>query len=133
VIFGHQLVGYLDVEIALVFVVGFVLEDAAYLLSLLYGQDFSEVEDGLLPVRIFGVRACGEADWLMACCEVDIEPSDQGMYEIISTDVKGEGRGKSEVGGFACVEIEGEDSSRISDYGFDFDGVNEWLSQSGVL
>jgi hypothetical protein len=98
------------------------------LFSLLHGQDFSEVEDGLFPVRIFGVRACGEANGLMACCEVDIEPCDQGMYEIISTDVKGEGRGESEVGSCACVEIEGEDSGWISDYGFNFDSVNEWLS-----
>jgi hypothetical protein len=36
-IFGHQLVGDLDVEIALVLVVGFVHEHAAYLLSLLHG------------------------------------------------------------------------------------------------
>ena len=50
------------------------------------------------------------------------------MYEIISTDVKGEGRGESEVGSCACVEIEGEDSGWISDYGFNFDSVNEWLS-----
>ena len=132
-IFGHQLVRDLDVEVALVLVVGLVLEDAAYLLSLLYGQDFSEVEDGLLPVRVFSMRACGEADGFMACCEVDVEPGDQGMYEIISTDIKGERRGESKVGGFACVEIESEDSGWVSDHGFDFDSVNERLSQSGVL
>jgi hypothetical protein len=82
----------------------------------------------LFPVRIFGVRACGEADGFMACCEVDVEPGDQGMYEVISSDVKGEGRGESEITGLAGVEVEGENSSWICDYRFDFDGVNEWLS-----
>lgn len=126
-IFGHQLVRNLDVEIALVLVVGLVHEDAAYLFSLLHGQDFSEVEDGLFPVCVFGVRACGEADGFMACCEVDVEPGDEGMYEVVSSNIESEGRGESKVGGFAGVEVEGQDSSWISDHGFDFDSVHEWL------
>ncbi len=98
------------------------------MLSLLHGQDFSEVEDGLFPVRILGMRTCGEANGFMTCCEIDIEPGDQGMYKVISSDVKSEGRREGEVTGFAGVEVEGKDCSRVSHHGFDFDSVNEGLS-----
>jgi hypothetical protein len=91
-VFGHQVVGDLDVEVALVFIVGLVHKDAAYLLSLLHRQNFSEVEDSLFPVSVFGVWPCGEANGLVACSEVDVKPGDQSMYEVVSSDIKGEGR-----------------------------------------
>lgn len=71
-----ELIGDLDVEIALILLVGLVLEDAFDLLALLDGEHFAEVEDGLLPVGVFGVWAGGEADGFVAGCEVDVEPGD---------------------------------------------------------
>jgi hypothetical protein len=43
----------------------------------------------------------------MACCEIDIEPSDQGVDEIVAAAVEHEVGGEGEVGGCAFVEVEG--------------------------
>lgn len=123
----------LDVEVALILIIGFVHEDASDLLSLLYSQDFSEIEDSLLPVGIFGMWTCRKADGFVACGKVDIEPGYQSMYEVISADIEGEGRGEGEVAGLASIKVECKNGSWVGNHSFDFDCVYKWLSQSCVL
>jgi hypothetical protein len=77
------------------------------LLSLLDRQHLPQVEDCLLPVGVLCVRASGEPDGFVAGSEVDVEPSDKGVYEVIAATVEREGRGKGEVGGRAGVQVEG--------------------------
>lgn len=99
----------------------------------MYGQDLTEVEDGLLPVGVFCVWTGRESDWLVAGCEVDIEPSDQCMDKIVATAVESELLGEGEVSGRAGVEVEGQDGGGVGDNGFDFDGIDERLGKGGVL
>ena len=61
----------------------------------------------MFPVRVLGVRAGGEADRFMARGEIDVEPSDQGVHEVVAAAVEREGGGEGEVGGCAGVEVEG--------------------------
>ena len=42
----------------------------------------------MLPVRVFCVRAGGEADGFVAGGEIDVEPSDEGVYEVIAAAVE---------------------------------------------
>ena len=49
-----------------------------------HGQDISEVEDGLFPVRILGVWSSGEADRLVACLEVNIKPGNDRVNEVVA-------------------------------------------------
>ena len=56
---------------------------------------------------VFRVRAGGETDRLVAGGEVDIEPGDKGVYEVIAAAVECEWGSKGEVGGCAGVEVEG--------------------------
>jgi hypothetical protein len=100
---------------------------------LLDRQHFPEIEDCLLPVRVFGVGTGREADGLVAGSEVDIEPCDQGVYEVIAAAVERERRGKGEVCSCAGVEVEGENRGRVGNYGFDFNGVDERFGESCML
>lgn len=128
-----ELVGDLDVEIALVLIVGLVLKDALDLLALLDGEDVLEVEYGLLPVGVLGVRAGGEADGLVTGGEIDIEPGDQGVHEVVPAAVEGEWEGEGQIGSRAGVEVEGENGSGVGDNGLDLDRVDEGLRESCVL
>lgn len=58
-------------------------------------------------MRVLCVWAGGEADGLVAGGEIDVEPCDQSVYEIIAAAVEDEGGGEGEVGGCTCVEVEG--------------------------
>jgi hypothetical protein len=60
----------------------------------------------------------------MACSEINIKPSDERMYEIISPNIEGKWRGESEVSRFAGVEVESKDGRWVSNYGFDFHSVD---------
>jgi hypothetical protein len=97
------------------------------------GQDILEVEDGLLPVSVFGVRAGGEADGLVAGGEVNIEPRHEGVDKVIAFDGELEGRGEGEIGYSASVEVEGEDWGGVGDDGLELDGVDERLGEGGLL
>jgi len=74
-----------------------------------------------------------EADWLVACGEINIEPCDQCVDEIIAAGIKDERSSKSQVGGCAGVEVEGEDGGGVGNDGFNLDSVDEGLGKSGVL
>jgi hypothetical protein len=73
----------------------------------LNSQHFPQVEDSLLPVRVFCVWAGGEADRLVASSEIDVEPSDERMDEVIAAAVKSERGCEGQVGGCTGVEVEG--------------------------
>lgn len=122
-----------DVEVATVVVVGGAGELALDLLAGLDGQDVLEVEDGLLPVGVLGVRAGGEADGLVAGGELDVEPRDHGVDVVGAAHGEGEGELEGKVGDGAGVEVEVEDRGGVGDDGLELDGVDERLSESGVL
>lgn len=102
-------------------------------LAALDGQDVLEVEDGLFPVGVFGVGAGGEADGLVACGEVNVEPGHEGVDKVVALDGDFEGRGKGEVGHGACVEVESEDGGRVCHDRLDVYRVDEGLGQSRLL
>lgn len=117
----------LNVQITAVLVVGLDVELALDLLAVLYGEDVLDVEDGLFPVGVLGVRASGEADGLVAGGEVDVEPGDKGMDEVISLGGEGEGSVEGEVGGGASVEVEGEHGNGVSDDRLKIDSIDQRL------
>ena len=92
-----------------------------------------QVEDGLLPVGVFGVRTGGEAYGLVACSKVDIEPGDQGVREIVAADSEGERCGESEVGRLNSVKVDGKDEARVRDHCLEVDGIDERLGKSNGL
>lgn len=98
---------------------------------MLNSQDFTEVEDGLLPVCVFSVWAGGKANGFVACGEVNVEPGDKSMHEIVTADIEGEGDVEGEVSGCAGVEIEGDDCGRVGDNSLDFDCVDKGFSEGG--
>lgn len=49
-----------------------------------HGQCRWSVEDGLFPVRIFGMRASREAYFRVGALEGDIEPSKESVDIVIS-------------------------------------------------
>ena len=73
---------------------------------------------------IFAVWAGGEFDRNVAGREIYIEPGDYGVDEIISSRVKLERCRESEVRRCDLVKIDGKDTTRICNAGFDFDSVN---------
>ena len=56
---------------------------------------------------VFRVRAGGETDRLVAGGEVDIEPGDKGVYEVIAAAVECERGRKSEISCCTGIEVEG--------------------------
>lgn len=82
---------------------------------------------------VLGVWTGGELDGYMACCEVHIEPCDDGVDKVASLRVELEGRGEGELFGGDVVEIDGEDAAGVGDAGFHFDGVNEGFGEGAVF
>lgn len=117
----------LNVQVAAVLVVGLDVELALDLLAVLHGEDVLDVEDGLFPVGVLGVRAGGEADGLVAGGEVDVEPGNEGVDEVIALSGEGEGGVEGEVGGGAGVEVEGEHGDGIGDDRLEVDGIDQRL------
>lgn len=132
-ILSLELVRDLDIKITWVLGVWSVGKNTTDLLTLLDGQDITEVEDSLLPVSVLGVWASGEADWLVAGSEVDVEPGDDGVDEVVAAGVEEKWGGEGKVGESAFVEVEGEDGGWVGDNSLDFDGVDEWLGESRLL
>ena len=82
---------------------------------------------------VFCVGAGRETDRLVAGGEVDIEPCNECVDEVITSAVKDEGRGKGKVCSRAGVEVEGQDGGRVSYNSFDFDGIDERFGECSVL
>ena len=130
---GRGLVGESDVEVTTVVVVGSACELTLDLLASLDGEDVLEVEDGLLPVGVLGVRASGEADGLVAGGELDVEPRDHGVNVVGAAHGEVEGKLESEVLNGAGVEVESDDGRGVGDNGLELDGVDKRLGEGGVL
>lgn len=77
------------------------------LLALLDGKDILQVKDRLLPVGVLGVGARGEANGLVAGGELDVEPGDERVDEIVAPRGQLEGAAEGEIGGLDFVEVEG--------------------------
>lgn len=122
-----------DVEVAAIVLVRLASELALDLLASLDGEDVLEVEDGLLPVGVLGVRTGGEAHRLVAGRELDVEPRDHGVDVVGAAHGEGEGELEREVGDGDSVQVERDDSGRVSDNGLELDSVDEGLGESGVL
>ena len=69
----------------------------------------------------------------MAGRELNIEPRNQRVYEVVSLTAERKGLCKSQVGGSDSVEIEDDDGSWIGDDGLHIDSIYERLGQGGVL
>lgn len=123
----------LDVEVALVLLVGPVVDRALDLFAGLDREHVLEVEDGLLPVRVLGMWPGGEADGLVAGGEVDVEPGDEGVDVVVSPRDEVEGAAEGQVGGCAGVEVEREDGGGVGDDGLDLDRVDEGLREGRLL
>lgn len=66
----------------------------------------------------------------MAGSEIDIEPCDERMDEIISASIKHEGSRECKIGSRACVKIKRENCCWIGDNCLYLDSINERLSKS---
>lgn len=76
-----------DVQLAGVL---FCLADVQVALEKVARQDLDwlvDVEDCLLPVRLFLVGRGGKGDFLLAVAEVAVEPSHKTMHNAIQLDV----------------------------------------------
>lgn len=103
------------------------MERAFDLLALLDGKDVVEVEDRLLPVCVLSMRTGRETDRLVAGSELDVEPCDYGVDEVVAASDKIEGAAEGEIGGCALVKVEGENARGVCYDGLDLDGVDEGL------
>lgn len=122
-----------DVEIALVLLVGAVVERALHLLTLLDGEDVLEVEDGLLPVGVLGVGAGREADGRVAVGEFNVEPGDKGVDVVIAPGDELEVGPESQIGGGALFKVEGQDVDGVSDDSLDVDSIDKGLGEGSLL
>lgn len=96
-------------------------------------EDILQVEDCLFPVGVFGVRAGGEADRLVALGEFNIEPCNDSVDEIVAADLEGVRHLESKVGDGAGVEIEGDDWGGVSHDSLNVDGVDKRLGHGSRL
>jgi hypothetical protein len=126
-----ELVRNLDVQIAVVLVTWPCVEHTGDGLALLNRQDVLEVKHCLFPVSVLCVGPCGELDGLVACSKLDVEPGNDGVDKVGTTDFETVGHVEGEVGDGARVEIEGENRRWVCDNGFDVDSVDEGLGHGG--
>jgi hypothetical protein len=113
---GLSLVLETNVEVAGVVLVGGAREHALDLLAGLDGENVLEVENGLLPVCVFGVGT-----------------GDHGVDVVGAAHGEGEGELEGEVCDGAGVEVDGDDRGGVGDDGLELDGVDEGLGEGGVL
>jgi hypothetical protein len=90
----NQLVTNLHIQIPLILTIRLVLQNASDLLSLLDCKDLPQIKHRLFPMRVFCVRAGTKADGFMTRGEIDIEPSNKGVDEIVATAVEYERGGE---------------------------------------
>jgi hypothetical protein len=122
-----------DIQIPAILLIRLVLQRTGHLLALLDGQHIVEIKHRLLPMRVLCVRARGELDGLVAGRELDVEPGDERVDEVVAAGGEAVGRGEGEVGRGDGVEVEGEDRGRVGDDGFHVDRVDEGLGHGGLF
>jgi hypothetical protein len=94
-IIRNQLVTNLHIQIPLILTIWLILQNTSDLLSLLDCQDFPQIKDRLFPMCVFRVRSRTKVDGFMTRREIDIEPGDKGVNEVVATAVKPEGGSES--------------------------------------
>jgi len=94
-----------------------------------YNKRILQVKHSLFPVRVLCVWPCTEPHRFMTRLESNIKPRNNRVYEIVSCSTEFEICEESEIADRTSIEIEVEDSIRVGDDGFEFDGINQGLSQ----
>jgi hypothetical protein len=122
-----------DVQISPVAVIGSATQATGNLLASLDRQHVAEIEDGLLPVGVLCVWACGKSYRLVASRKLNVEPCDEGVDEVVAAHGKVERELECEIIGCASVEVECDDGGGISDNGFELDSVDKWFGECGHL
>lgn len=109
-----QLVIDLNVKVTLVLCVWLVREISCNTLAFLDRENFAKVEDRLLPMSIFGMRARREPNRFVTGSKVNVKPGNERVDKVISLATEVEGGGKGEFGGRDGIEINCEDRTWIS-------------------
>lgn len=122
-----------DIQISPVVRVRLAAQLARYRFSRLHRQHVGKVEHRLFPMRVLGMRAGAEANGLVAGGELDIEPGNQGVDIVGTSDLEVEGKREGEVGGGHLVQVKSENGAGVGHDGFKFDGVDEGLGESSEL
>ena len=123
-----------DVQISLFLLIWFTRKISSHLLVLFHCEDFSEVEHSLLPMSVLAMRPSREMNWFMTCGEFNVEPGYECMDEILRlSHFEQKGGLEGEIGRGDSIEVNGEDSRRVSHASLDFHCVDERLGQGCVL
>lgn len=128
---GRKVVMNGNVQVAVILLVRLVCHDAGDLLAFLDGQGLAQVENCLLPVRVLSVRTGREADRLVASAELDIEPCNQGVDEVVPSYGQLPLLCECKVLLGDGVQVEGDHRCRICDDSLHLDGVDKRLGQGG--
>merc|ERR1711884_165482 len=115
----------LEVEVALVALVGLHAEVAAQLFALLARDVVLEVEDGLLPVRVGRLGGGGEADALVAHAELDVEERHEGLYVVVAFHGHREGGGEGDVRLGHGLDVDLLQQARVAHHLVPVDDVDE--------
>lgn len=132
-IFGLERIVDRNIKISTILIIGPHHQVARDFFILLNCQHLPKIKYCLFPVRVFSVWASRKADRLVAPSEVDVEPCDQGVYEVITTAFQGEWYRKGKVGGCAGVQVQCNHGRRVRDSCLDLNGINERFGESGRL
>ena len=79
------------------------------------------------------MRTSGKRNWLVTCRELDVKPSNQGVYEVDPPNVEDVRGLERKIGGGNGVEIDREHSRGVGHTGFDFYRVHQRFCQCCVL
>lgn len=124
-ILRFQLVVDRNVEVPPIFVVWTTAKFTHDFLASFYGQDIGEVENGLLPMSIFGMWTGAETNRLVTSRKFDVEPCNERMNVIRAANLKLERKGKGKISGGDGVEIEGDDSAGVGNDGLELYCVDQ--------
>lgn len=93
----------LNVQIPLVFLIRLIVQEPSDTFIFLNCKDFPNIEHSLLPVGVLGVGSSGKSNFFVAGCEIDIEPRDDRVDEIVAFRGEPEGDGEYEISSGDCI------------------------------
>lgn len=82
---------------------------------------------------ILGVRSCRKSDWFMTSRKLNVEPSNQRVYEVVPSAFQDEWGAETQIGRLDSIEIDRESCRWLCDARFHLNGVNEWFGQGSML
>lgn len=130
---SFELVIDFDVQVTLVFGIGLVREEACDILALFDSKYFTNIEDSLFPMCVLRVRTSGKPNWFVAGTEINVEPRNQGVNEIVSIAPQIEWLGECQISGRDSVKVDCEDWAGIGDQSFQFHCVDQRLCQGDLF